>query len=180
MVFLLGIAVTTASIFISFVWPQKPLAIRLALLGLGLIGIALTADRYFQDQRKAQQTLEYWEVARLNAFGLHFIGGDLEDHTELNHIIGAYIHDKNGKVVWDCTSESIQAYRKAMTFDPKFPFSYFYRATCNKVRNAGQWEQDADIAQRLFRITTQISGHNQNHNEILRMIDRGDLGRRPS
>ena len=149
------------------------------MLVFGLAGVGLTADRYFADQTKQRETLEYWEVARLNAFALHFIGGNLQDHTELNNIIGAYIHNQNGKVVWDCSSASIEAYTKAVNFDPKFPFSYFYRASCNKLNNTDQWQKDADIAQRLFRITTQIPGHNQNHEEILRMLDRGDLGRPP-
>jgi hypothetical protein len=179
MAFWIGIAVTVASVVISFVWTQKTLPIRLALLVLGLAGLGLTADRYFADQKKQQETLEYWEVARLNAFALHFIGGDLEDHTELNNIIGAYIHNQNGKVVWDCSAASIEAYTKAANFDPKFPFPYFYRASCNKLNNADEWQKDADTAQRLFRITTQIPGHNQNHDEILRMLNRGDLGRRP-
>ena len=179
MAFWIGIAITATSVVISFVWTQKTLPIRLVLLVFGLAGVGLTADRYFADQTKQRETLEYWEVARLNAFALHFIGGDLQDHTELNNIIGAYIHNQNGKVVWDCSSASIEAYTKAVNFDPKFPFSYFYRASCNKLNNTDQWQKDADIAQRLFRITTQIPGHNQNHEEILRMLDRGDLGRPP-
>jgi hypothetical protein len=82
MVFWLGIAVTAASLIVSFVWTQKTLPIRLALLALGLIGIGLAADRYFEDQKKAQQTVEYWEVARLNVSGTHFTGGDLQEHTQ--------------------------------------------------------------------------------------------------
>jgi hypothetical protein len=179
MAFWLGIAVTAASVIISFAWRQKTLTIRVALFVLGLIGIALTADRYLEDQKKAQQTLDYWEAARLNAFALHFIGGDLEDHTELNNIIGSYIHNQNGTVVWDCSPASIDAYSQAIKFDPKFPFPYFYRATCNNANNTGDWRKDIDTAQALFRITTQIPGHNQNHDEILRMIDRRDSGRRP-
>ena len=79
MAFWIGIAITAASVVISFGWTQKTLPIRVVLLVLGLAGVALTADRYFADQTKQRETLEYWEVARLNAFALHFIGGDLQD-----------------------------------------------------------------------------------------------------
>jgi hypothetical protein len=164
MAFWIGIAITAASVVISFGWTQKTLPIRVVLLVLGLAGVALTADRYFADQTKQRETLEYWEVAR---------------PTELNDIIGAYIHNQNGKVVWDCSSASIEAYTKAVNFDPKFPFSYFYRASCNRLNNADRWQKDVDTTRRLFHITTQIPGHNQNHDEILRMLDRGDLGRPP-
>jgi len=144
-------------------------------LVLGLAGVGLTADRYFAAQKKQQETLEYWEVTRRNAFALHFIGGDSEDHTELNNITGAHIHNRNGKVGWDCSAASIEAYTKAANFYLKFPFSYLYRASCNKLNNADEWQKDADTAEKLFRITTQIPGHNQNHDEILRMLNRGDL-----
>ena len=97
MVFWFGIVVAAASLIVSFVWIQKTFPIRLALLALGLIGVGLAANRYLEDQKKAQQTLQYWEVARLNVFGTHFIGGDLQEHTQWNDIIGAHIHDQSGK-----------------------------------------------------------------------------------
>ena len=162
---------------------------RKILLVIGIVAAALSGLQAYSNRQRAdslrnelgtlQQKQEYWEVARLNAFGLHFIGGDLQDHTELNNIIGAYIHDQNGRVTWDCSPTSIEAYTKAVNFDPKFPFSYFYRASCYRLSNATEWQKDADTAQRLFRVTTQIPGHNQNHDEILKMLDRGDLGHPP-
>jgi hypothetical protein len=177
MAFWVGIAVTVASVVISFIWTQKTFPIRLALLVLGLAGVSLAADRYFEDQNRQKETLDYWEIARLNAFALHFMGGDLQDNTELNNIIGSYIHlNQNNKVTWDCNSTSIAAYTKAVDFDPKFPFSYFYRASCNRLNNADGWQKDADTARKILRITTQIPGHNQHHDQILRMLDRGDLG----
>jgi hypothetical protein len=180
MVFWLAIAVTAASLIVSFVWTQKTLPIRLALLALGLIGIGLAADRYFEDQKKAQQTAEYWEVARLNVSGTHFTGGDLQEHTQWNDIIGAHIHDRSGKAVWDCDPLALDAYTQLIQLDPKFPFPYFFRASCNHLGNTGEWQKDIEAAQTILRITTQIPGHNQNHDEILSMIDRGDLGRKPS
>jgi hypothetical protein len=179
MAFWIGIAVTAASLIISFVWTQKTLPIRLALLVLGLIGVGFAADRYFEEQQKTQQTLDYWEISRLNAFGLHFIGGDLEDHTELNNIIGPYIHRQNGnaEAAWDCTPASIDAYTHAIKFDNKFPFPYFYRGTCGKANNADDWHGDITTAQTLFRATTQIPGHNPDHDATLKMIEKGDLGR---
>jgi hypothetical protein len=179
MAFWIAITLTATTVIITFIWPQKTFPIRLTLLVLGLASAGFAAYRYFEDQKKQQQTLDYWEVARLNAFALHFIGGDLEDHTELNNIIGTHIHNQNGKVVWDCDPSAIDAYTQAIKFDPKFPFAYFYRASCHHANNSGDSRKDVETAQMLFRITTQIPGHNQNHDEILRMIDRGDLGRPP-
>ena len=175
--FWFGIAVTAASLIVSFVWIQKTLAIRLALLALGLIGVAVTAERYFEDQKKTQQTAEYWEVARLNVSGTHFAGGDAQEHTQWNDIVGAYIHDRNGKAVWDCNPSALAAYTQSIKSDPKFPFPYLFRATCTSLVNApaSEWQKDIDKARTILRITTQIPGHHQNHDEILRMIDRGDL-----
>jgi hypothetical protein len=74
MAFWIGPAVTVASVVISFVWPQKTFPIKLILFVLGLCGVVITVNKHFEDQKKAQQSLEYSEVARLNAAGFGLIG----------------------------------------------------------------------------------------------------------
>lgn len=177
----LGIALTVVSLLISFGARRPTFAVKLAVLVLGLAGAAVAAERYLAERRDAQDTRDYWEVAHLDAFALHFATGDLQDLTELNTIIGPYVHDRNGQLAWDCTPSSISAYSKAIDTDPRFPFSYFYRVSCARAASTGGASPgDLDTARRIFRITTQIPGHHQNHDEVLRMIDRDDLGHPPA
>ena len=145
-------------------------------------GARLSRARHYhgtvhQRSTRAQETREYWEVAHLNMVGLRFVGGDLEDHTTVNNIIGAYVRpNSEDKVVWDCTPASIEAYGNAIKSDAKFPFSYFYRASCAKVSNTGEWETDADQAKKILLITTRIPGHTGNHDDVLKMLLAGNLG----
>jgi hypothetical protein len=86
----------------------------------------LTAKQAKEDANTANTRLQYWDVSRLNALGVHFVGGDLVDHTGLNDIIGPYVRaSATGKVEWDCTPASIDAYTAAIKYDSKFPFAYF-------------------------------------------------------
>lgn len=50
--FWLGAAVAAISLLISFVWPQRTLRVRLALFGLGLVGLGATAYQYIKDQQE--------------------------------------------------------------------------------------------------------------------------------
>ena len=58
----------------------------------------------------------------------------------------------------------------------KFPFAYFYRASCRRLTNDKNWHHDVATARSILIVTTQIPGHHVNHDEILKMIDDGNLG----
>jgi hypothetical protein len=162
---------------------------RKILLVIGIVAAALSGLQAYTNRERAdvlqnelgalQQKQEYWEVARLNVLGVHFVGGDLVDHTGLNDIIGPYVRfGANGKVEWDCSPSSVDAYSAAIKYDSKFPFSYFYRASCYSITNANDWHRDIETARSILVTTTQIPGHLGNHDEILKMIDNGNLGNR--
>jgi hypothetical protein len=72
----------------------------------------------------------------------------------------------------------VKAYTEAIKLESKFPFAYYYRAGCEKAGNTGDWQRDVDAAGAILRITTQIPGHHANHDEVLKWIDAGDLGKR--
>jgi len=137
----------------------------------------LTVEQAKEDANTANTRLQYWEVSKLNALGVHFVGGDLVEHTELNNIIGPYVRvGADGKIEWDCSPSSIDAYSAAIKYDTKFPFAYFYRASCRSITNEQDWHRDVDTARSILIVTTQIPGHHVNHDQILKMIDNGNLG----
>ena len=121
-----------------------------------------------------QKKQEYSNVARYGATGLlGWAGVGLKENSPLNKILGPYLHDDPNNFHWDCTPEAITAYTEAIKSERKFPFPYYYRATCNKANNAGDWQRDVEIARNTLLITTQIPGHHVNHDEILEFIDAG-------
>jgi hypothetical protein len=178
--FWIGIAIMVASVVISFVWPQKHLPIRVVLLVLGLAGAILTAYRYLGDQNRQQQTLEYWDVAYLNAIGLtgyirpedksSFIR--LVEHSAINNLLSPFIKaDAPPRFAFDCRSAAMQAYTKVIQLNKRFPFSYFYRGSCDRGNKKPGWERDYQTALTILRITTKIPGHNQNHDQLMKLIE---------
>lgn len=146
-----------------------------AFLVSNRIGDLQTADLMLAEQaaNKANASLQYLGVAKLNAVGLSGMAGPgLTEGSELNRILGAYVHLDPGKFHWDCTPASMVAYDAAIHLESKFPFSYYYRAACSKANKTGDWQRDVETARTILLITTQIPEHNVHHDEILKLIDR--------
>lgn len=162
---------------------------RKILLVIGIVGAALSglqayrnrdrADVLQNELRALQQKQEYSNMARYNAFGLLGLArAPLTEHSPLNKILGSYLHEVPNNVQWDCIPEAVEAYTEAIKLESKFPFAYYYRAGCEKADNTGDWQHDLDTARIILRITTQIPGHHPNHDEVLKWIEAGDLGKR--
>ena len=116
---------------------------------------------------------EYANVARYGALGLLGLAGvGLKETSPLNDIIGPYLHDEPNNFNWECTADAMHAYAAAIELDSKFPFPYLYRATCNQANN-GEWQGDLQTARNIFLITTQIPGHNLQHDQFLKFIETG-------
>jgi hypothetical protein len=129
--------------------------------------------------QRASEQLEYYDDARLNAMGSVSIGGpgvEVMANSEINNIIAPYVHpaaDLHGQ--WDCTPAALDAYSKAISHDGKFPFAYYYRATCRKAVGEGDWQQDIQKARDILLITTRLPGHHSDHDALLKRINDGNL-----
>jgi hypothetical protein len=58
MLFWIGTALIVATLFISFVFPQKTFLIRLVIFVLGLLGVLVSGERYYQDQARIDELSE--------------------------------------------------------------------------------------------------------------------------
>jgi hypothetical protein len=180
MIFWIGVAAAAASAIINFALTKRTLRARLLLLTLGLLGVAITAYKYYNDQQEAAIRAEYWDVSRRNAMGLlGLAGAGLQEHSDINDIIGTYIHPDPGNFQFDCTAAAMNAYSAAIKLEPRFPFSYYYQAGCKRVAacvgktGSTEWHEDAERARKILLITTQIPGHQENHDQILKLIEEG-------
>jgi hypothetical protein len=121
-----------------------------------------------------EQKLEYSNVARYNALGLLGLAGQgLTETSPLNKIFGAYVHNDPNNFHWDCTPEAVTAYNETIKLESKFPFPYYYRGLCEKANNTGDWQSDIETARKILLITTQIPGHNEHHDQVLKLIEGG-------
>jgi hypothetical protein len=104
-------------------------------------------------------------------------GTGLQEHSETNRIIGSYVHLDPGNFHWDCTLEALKAYTDGIKLDTKFPFTYYYSASCKKAFNIDGWLHDLETARAILHITTQIPDHNVHHDEVLKLVEAGNLGK---
>lgn len=162
---------------------------RIVVLSVGIIGAVLSFVQSYRNGERAanlQDALgalwlqqDYSSVSRYNAFGLLGLARPpLTEHSSLNNIIGNYLHEVPNNIVWDCTPEAVKAYTQAIKFEPKFPFTYYYKAGCEKEGSAADWQHDLDTARTILKITTQIPGHHPHHDTVLQWIRAGNLGER--
>jgi hypothetical protein len=154
---------------------------RKILLTVGILGAALSglqaynnrqrADRLQNELRLLQQKQEYWDVSKLNALGLTGSAGlGLVEHSAISDLIERHV--KLQPKLWvDCVPEAMAAYGAVIAMNEKFPFTYYYRALCSHANQREGWQRDLEEARAILRITTTIPGHNQNHDEVLKMIE---------
>jgi hypothetical protein len=154
---------------------------RKILLIVGILGAALSGLQAYNNRQRAdglqnevgtlQQKQEYWDVSKLNALGLTGIAGPgLVEHTAINNLIGRHV--KLEPKFWvDCLPEATTAFEAVIAMNENFPFTYYYKALCSHANQREGWQRNLERARRILRITTTIPGHNQNHDEVLKIIE---------
>jgi len=123
---------------------------------------------------KTKRTLvairDYSAVALLDALGNPpnmGPGSDIKIQNELTSLLEGMFSIRNGKIHMRKDQEAEARYRKIIAKFPNFPFGHYFLALCLRDRGDPQWRGHAEHAVDILRMTTQIDGHNQNHDEIL-------------
>lgn len=86
-------------------------------------------------------------------------------------LIGSYeTTDELGSIAYKCNIDSQKKYDKAIKFNPDYPFSYLALAYCKKQIGEKDWFSYANKAMEIFGITTEINGHNSEHDVALKIL----------
>ena len=119
----------------------------------------------------------YGSVAKINAFGLsgkYGPGSGITETTSLSRALEeAYVWKEDGgreRAYPRCDSTGIAAFRRATEINPNFPFSYWALALCAKKAGDKEWRTLAERAVTILDHTTQIAGHNGNHDEAMKEL----------
>ena len=179
---LAGPTITVVAVGVTFFLTDRS-HWRKFLLIAGIIGAVLSGLQAYRSRELARQQVEYWDDARLNGSGFEFVGSPssgITVNSDMMRIIVPYVHDIDTNSAnfggrWDCTPAALDAYNAAIRRDQKFPFAYYYRATCLKAANATDWHHDIEMARCILLITTRLPGHNPNHDGLLERINEGNL-----
>mgnify|MGYP001572373929 CR=1 FL=1 len=165
---------------------EKKDVFAISLFVLGIVGLIISIPVYVSDKNermelsnkidnsnpvKLKKLFDYSNIAKLNALGLDFIVvPPLEHETEISTILKPVIYIGKNQMSSKCDKSAIDAYNKVIKIEPMFPFSYYYLGTCKKINGLPDWKSHTDSAREIFEITTQIAGHNPNHDQALKDI----------
>lgn len=126
---------------------------------------------------KTESTLialrDYSSVARLDALGNPpgaGIGSDLKVDTELTKLLEGTYTVARSRIFMKRDPEAEQRYRTVIERFPKFPFGYYFLAICLRERGDKKWRMHAEHAVEILHKTTQIDGHNSNHDEVFQKL----------
>ena len=84
-------------------------------------------------------------------------------------LVGSYESIDMG-TQYKCDPISQEKFTKAISFNPNYPFSYYALAFCKRDGSGDEWMDYAKKAIEIFQITTQIEGHNSEHDNALEYI----------
>ena len=176
--FCIGTIITLASLVITFFFDEKKPWSKW-LFVLGIVGVTISCIQFAfekKDSSNIENDLTYADIAKLNYLGLPPLvaGNGMTISSPLSSLLQPLIVNTSPLRV-DCSKPNVtDVLNQAVAMNPKFPFSYYYRALCERLLML-PWKSDIASAKRILLITTTIPDHNPNHDEILKAINDGDF-----
>jgi hypothetical protein len=124
-----------------------------------------------EQKDKLSTIAEYSEVASYNCIGVTGkVGYGLIESSGISELLKGSYEKKDDKIFFKFDDLSILKYKRVISEYPKFPFSYYVTAMALKEKGDPKWKEYADKAVELLNKTTQIVGHNPNHDEVLKIL----------
>lgn len=148
-----------------------------------IVNLAAASILGFNSWRKGQRiddlesqlvaVRDYSADAHLDALGNPpggGVGSDIKMNTELINLLLDTYSVKGTQIFMKRDALSEERYRTVVEKYPKFPFGHYYLALCLRDRHDEGWRLHARRAVEILQITTQINGHNENHDEVLKKL----------
>lgn len=145
--------------------------LNIILTILTISGIIISAYGGIRSEYDLINIKEYSYYSRLNFSGN--IGGHIlpSEKTTIGKILEHVVYVKNmNQISIGCSNQDFFTLEKIIRDFPKYPFGYFWLATCFQVNKNSLWIDQATQAIRIFKITTSIIGHNFEHDIALRVL----------
>ncbi len=118
---------------------------------------------------------DYSNIAELDLFGLkqRFDDRDFGGwHTELYDMMRQVISNKNNSIQFNPSDSAIAILESIIQKYPKFPFSYWAKATILLKRNNADWLKNAQQAMKILAITITIEGHKKEHDMAFKVLEK--------
>ena len=146
-----------------------------AALALLLLGLAVSAIDHLQSERSVDALkleTDYSDVARLNMQGKPFPDGDITFDSPLSRMMDGTYTIEGTTLTFYRTADAGVRLRKVIADYPNFPFAHYGLALCLRDRGDRGWRAEIERAKQIFQITTSIPGHQPDHDDALKRINR--------
>jgi hypothetical protein len=122
-------------------------------------------------QTKLSEEMAYQEYALYGATGhkkgVQSLNGNLINPTPLMDWNKDFVSRSDGKIICNCSPESIPICRSVIKKFPQYPFSYYFLSLCLKDKGDSSWRGYAKKAETIFIKTTKMQNHHNDHDLIL-------------
>jgi uncharacterized protein YoxC len=118
-----------------------------------------------------EEIKDYSEISKMDFSGSPYnLAPPLQYSSTLIRMFEGCYEKKENAYYPRCGDEVEETYKKVIEKFPKFPFSYYGLALCLKDKGDKSWKTYAEKAINIFKKTTSIDGHNEQHDEALRRL----------
>jgi len=134
--------------------------------------LAKLANEIESQNKKIAALLNYSDVAELGLNGItNTVSAPLIETTGISELLKPAISIENNRVTAKCDPKSYKIYKEIIDKFPTFPFSYYFLAKCLYSNKNAEWKKYAIKCIDILNHTTMISGHNNNHDDILKELN---------
>jgi len=114
---------------------------------------------------------EYTEISKMDFSGSPYnLAPPLQYSSALTKMLEGCYDKKENAYYPLCGDDVEETYKKVIENFPKFPFSYYGLASCLKNKGDASWKSYAEKAVDIFKKTTSIDGHNDQHDQALKIL----------
>jgi len=114
---------------------------------------------------------KYSHVAYYGPYGgENLFGQGLGTDNKLYNMLERTYYFRDGKFYYFCGEKFEKIYKQITVEYPDFPFSYCALADCKKQRGESDWVDYADKGLEIFKWTTKIGGHKNEHDECMKNL----------
>lgn len=146
-----------------------------AALAVLVVGLIVSAVDHVQSERSLgvlKSKTDYSDVARLNTQGKPYPDGDVAFNSPLSRMMDGTYKLEDNTFTFYRTPEVEKQLREVIANYPNFPFAHYALGLCLRDRGDTGWRTEMNRAKGIFQITTSIPGHQPDHDDALKRINR--------
>lgn len=132
--------------------------------------MAILASKISHLEKELVGLIEYSEVATWRFDGGKSVGSGVAVSGPVGNWHQGYVNKHGEKISWNCHEEALDHYKTVIEKHPRYPFPYYMLAACLTNQGDDSWEIYANAGISILEHTTNIPGHDPDHDDVLKRL----------